>query len=275
MVGQPKVVVEEITDDLALCLAKHMVPVQFPAARPFRKIEKAHARVSGDELGGNRARDLRDTVANDEDLDVANGLVQRRGDRIAKRFSVCMRRNQYGGGRTAASRRDRRVGSHPRQQQGERTASFVGEPPGLVEQLPDITQRQPEGHAIHLVRFADVDDAVAIRVLIEPAPLLRLATFRDDPSLPVRTKHFSGPVARLYDKRRGQLDLFVQACFGPRTKQEMQDTAQTPANKVHAPLAAAVENRLVPRRDFATLDRDTNLADAQSPRREPGQRPHH
>lgn len=56
----------------------------------------------------------------------------------------------------------------------------------------------------------------------------------------------------------------MQTGFRPRTKQEMQDPPQTPADKVHAPLTAAVDNRLIPRRDFATFDCDADLADAES-----------
>jgi len=65
VVGQPKVIVEEITNDLASCLAKNAVPVQFSARRTLGKIEKAHARVNRDELAGNGAGDIGHTVADD------------------------------------------------------------------------------------------------------------------------------------------------------------------------------------------------------------------
>ena len=97
MVGHPEIIVEEVADDLSSRLAEYMVTMQFPAARALGKIEKAYARVIGDELAGNRAGGVGHTVADDEHLDVARSLAQRRGDRIAKRVSVRMRRNQDGG----------------------------------------------------------------------------------------------------------------------------------------------------------------------------------
>jgi len=153
--------------------------------------------------------------------------------------------------------------SHPRQQQRERTTSLVGEPSGLVKQLPDVTQCQPAGRGLGITGFADVDDAVMVRVSIEPAALLRLVTFRDDPSVPLQSSQFSRSSAWLDDARRREFDVFLETCFGLCTKQKMKDTAQTPAHKIHAPGAAAIDNRLVPRRNLATLDRDTNLPDTE------------
>ncbi len=108
MVWQPAIVAAEIGDDAAVGFAQRFVPMHLALARSLGKVEEPYARVGANEFLGDGARRLVDTVADEEHLDVTDGLVQRAAGGKAKGCSVAVNGNDDGGDRhvtpTAATR---------------------------------------------------------------------------------------------------------------------------------------------------------------------------
>jgi hypothetical protein len=74
MPGQPQIVVGLVANDPPARLTKHAIAMDFTVARPFREIEESDAGVGGPQTLDGRAHWVIHAVAEDEDLDVLDGL---------------------------------------------------------------------------------------------------------------------------------------------------------------------------------------------------------
>ena len=91
----PQIVVAQVDNIAPARFSQRGVPQQLAVPRPLREIEKPDARVVPRELRGQLASRLRNPVPDDQNLKILHRLRQHAAHRVAQRFSVVVRGDQY------------------------------------------------------------------------------------------------------------------------------------------------------------------------------------
>src|SRR6266700_2812409 len=105
VVRHPAIVVAEIRDETALRALQGLMAMALAHARTLPKIEKSNAAISRRQLGNDDPSCIGNAGADNEQLEVLEGLQLHARHRMAQRLDVLVRRDQYRGGRHSGALR--------------------------------------------------------------------------------------------------------------------------------------------------------------------------